>query len=462
MSAKKSSEVLGKVYGLLIIVGLVWVSPLHASGVFVSAGGPYEGEVGEEIKLDASLSYMLDGSEIDGYYWDWDKNGQWDECFASPEATHTWHSAFSGKVRIYIFYPGGVDWADADVTITGPETVMSITVSSNVQLSLEDEMGRRIGINEETGLFDMEIPGVTMMIVPPAEATLEEAEEVPLSAWAMQYNVPLVHGSTYDLTLTGTETGPFDVCIQGLEDGTCVAEKTYQDTITEGEEIRLEVAACCNNGSLNVVCNGLIYCPDMKVDPDDEIKLFVQPGGRYDTTITISETEGLRQLCSVALICSELTGTVDTIPVSNISFAPNTFSVPAGGKQEVIMTVEVPDTFFGPVTGTVTITCAGDQREEIELTVRRAGFHSPIIQVVSPVYGTVGVPVEFDATGTEDPDGNIETYCWDWNLTGEYECVDNPICEHTWDHPFTGVVRLRVVDDHGNATEQYVQVVISE
>jgi hypothetical protein len=462
MSAKESSEVFGKIYGLLIVLGLLWAAPLYANGVSVSAGGPYEGKVGEEIELDASLSYMLDGSEVGGYYWDWDKDGEWDECFGGPYATHTWHSAFSGKVRLYLFYPGGVDWADAQVKITGPETALSVTASSNVELSLEDERGRHIGINEDTGLFDVEIAGATLVLVPPATASDPEAEEIPLSAWAMQYNVPLVHGSTYDLTLTGVEAGPFEVCIQGLEDGTCVAEQTYQDTISEGEKMRLEVAACCNDGSLNVACNGLIYCPEMKVDPDDEIEIFVQPGGRYDTTITISETEGLRPLCSVAMTCSELTGNIDSIPISNIQFTPSTFSVPASSTQEVLLTIEVPDTFFGPVTGTVTVECAGDLRREIELIVRRGEFHGPIIQVVSPVYGIAGIPVEFDASGSQDLDGTIETYCWDWNLTGEYECFEGPVCEHTWDSAFTGVVHLRVVDNHGVAAQQYVQIVITE
>ena len=463
MSSEKSKEVLRKTCGLFIILGLLGASPALADGVFVSAGGPYEGKVGDEIEFDASGSHMLDDSEIDGYYWDWDKDGRWDECFCSPKATHTWHSAFSGEVRLYIYYPGAVDWADAHVEIEGPETSMSITVSSNAELYLRDEMGRFLGLNPDTGLFDADIPGVTLTAISPT--TVEDMSAsglAPTTAYGTRYDLPLVYGSTYDLTLTGVETGWFEMQVEGFEDSQRCSSVFRSDVIHEGETMTARVSACCQDGSLEITCGPLCYCPGMAVDPDDKIELTVQPGGRYETTITITETEGLRPLCGVTLTCSELTGSVDTIPASDINFNVNGFGVPAGGKQEVIMTVEVPEFFAGRVSGTITVACAGDNREEIDVIVRKAGLHAPTIQVESPVYGTVGAPVEFDATGSSDRDGGIEQYCWDWELTGEYECFDDPVCTHTWDRAFSGVVRLRVVDNDGHTAEQYVQVVITE
>lgn len=459
MSCKKSRKVLGNICGLFIVFGLFAAGPLYADGVFVSAGGPYEADVGEEIEFDASLSAMSDGSAIDGYYWDWDGDGKWDECFSLPKAKHAWHSAFSGMVRLFIFYLGGVEWADAHVTVNGPETAMAITVSSNATLRVRDEMGRFIGIDPDTGLFDMDIAGVTMTLVPPA---VSEFKEAPVEKWDMQYDIPLVNGSTYELTLTGVETGWFEVEIHGIRDGNCCPEKYLVGLINEGEEIKVDVSACCKDGELGVVCGALRYCPEMKVDPDDKIELLVQPGGLYSKTITISETEGLRPICAIVLSCSELTGTVYTIPVSDITFDENGFNVAAGGKQDVIMTVQVPEFFVGQVAGTLTVTCASGASKEIDVIVRKAGTHAPLIEIESPLYGTVGSPVEFDATGSVDIDGEIDKYCWDWDLTGQYECVDGPVVSHTWDRTFSGVVRLRAVDNEGNASETYVQVVITE
>jgi len=460
MFSQKSRQVLRPTLGVFIIPVLLWAGSALAGGIFVDAGGPYKGAVGEEIEFDAGASSMLDGSAIECYYWDWCGDGYY-ECFSSPKAKHTWHSAFSGKVRVYIFYPDGVDWAEAQVTIEGPETSMSITVSDSAQLRLRDERGRFLGINPNTGLFDMDIARCTIARVPPEIGSVGVFKEAPTSQWATQYNIPLVGGSTYDLTLTGMEREWFELRIQGVQDGVCCSDEYLVGLINPGEQIKVDVSAWCNNGNLAIECGPLRYRPELKVDPD-EIKLTVQPGGRYEATITVSETEGLRPIWGITLTCTELAGTGPTIPISHISFDKNAFNLNPGGKEEVTMTVEIPEFFAGQVAGTVTVQCAGGQSEEIDVIVRKAGVHAPTIEVVSPVYGVVGTPTKFDATGSSDMDGGIETYCWDWDLTDEYECLDDPVCEHTWDVPFNSVVRLRVVDDEGHMTEQYVQVVITE
>ncbi len=458
MSSEKSRLLFKIPFGLFLVLGFLGTNPLYAQSIFVSAGGPYEGDVGEEIEFDASLSAMSDGSAIDGYYWDWDGDGEWDECFTLPEAKHTWHSAYSGKVRLYIFYPGGVDWADARVTVEGPETAVAITLGASATLHLRADGGKTIGFDDD-GLFSMDIAGATMTLVPPTNA----ADDTPLSQYSTLLTVPLTHTDSFVLTLTGATAGSFEVRLQGLQDGKVVSDEFLVGQIAVDEEIRVSVVAGVSDGNLTVKAGPVRYSPEMEVDPDDKIELNVQPGGRYETTITISETEGLRPLLGVALTCTELTGEVYTIPVSDISFSENGFNVAAGSKQDVVMAVEIPDYFLGQVTGTLTVSCAAaDQSEEIEVIVRKAGTHAPMIEVESPVYGVVNAAVEFDATGSADIDGEIDKYCWDWNLTGKYECVDGPVVSHTWNFPFSGVVRLRVVDDEGNTSETYVQVVITE
>ena len=459
MFSGKSRLLFVTTFGLFLILGLLGGEPLYAQTVFVSAGGPYEADVGEEIEFDASGSAMSDGSPIDGYYWDWDGDGEWDECFSLPEAKHTWHSAFSGTVRLFIFYPGGVDWADARVTVKGPETAIAITLGASATLHLRADGGKTIGMDDDTGLFDMDIAGATLTLVPPTNGSADDS----LDLWSTLVTVPLTNNDSFVLTLTGAAAGPFEVRLQGIQDGKVVSDEFLVGQIAVEEEIQVDVVASVSDGNLTVKAGPLRYSPEMKVDPDDKIELNVQPGGRYETTITISETEGLRPLLGVALTCTELTGNVYTIPVSDISFSENGFNVAAGSKQDVVMAIEIPEFFLGQVTGTLTVSCAAaDQSEEIDVVVRKAGTHAPIIEVESPVYGVVNAAVEFDATGSVDIDGEIDKYCWDWNLSGKYECVDGPVISHTWDATFTGVVRLRVVDDEGNATERYVQVVITE
>ena len=88
MSSTKSNTVFRKTFKVLIVLGLLCAGPSYAGGIFVDAGGPYEGKVGDEIEFDAGASFMLDGSEIECYYWDWCGDGHF-ECFSSPTAKHT-------------------------------------------------------------------------------------------------------------------------------------------------------------------------------------------------------------------------------------------------------------------------------------------------------------------------------------------------------------------------------------
>ncbi len=462
MSSTTSNKVLLTTLVVFALFGM-FGSPLFAVSAYLTAGGPYEGNVGEEIAFDANNSTLSDGSPIEGFYWDWNGDGQWDEAFTLPQATHTWYSAFSGYVRVYVYHADGVDWADAAVTVHGPETALALTTGSSMGLYLTADQGGGLGINADTGLFDQGLTGATITLVPPTNALGEPDEDAPINAWNTQYTVPLTNGSDYTATLTSSQSGPFDLQIQGLQDGEAVSNQFVSGQIFAGEEVEVDVSVSVTDGKLVVVAASPVYFPVMKVTPDDGIDLVVQPGGRYGTTISVAETGGLRPLSRVAITSSELASENYSIPVSDISFSPNGFDVPAGGSQEVIMTVNAPEFFIGQVTGTVTVTeTASGQSEEIDVTVRKAGKFAPIVEVVSPVYGVVGSPAEFDATGSYDPDGSIVSYCWDWDLTGQYECVEGFTIEHTWNRAFSGVVHLRVTDNDGHTTDQYVPVVISD
>ncbi len=462
MSRKESNRVLLTIVVPFMVFGIFGASPLSAVTAFVDANGPYEGEVGEEIVFDAGGSHLSNGSQIEAFYWDWDGDGQWDESFSTPEARHTWFSAFAGEVRVYVFYSEGVDWADARVTIEGPETAVALTLGPSAALHLRSGGGQSFGFNETTGVFDFELAGATMMLVPPVNQSGEPDDDAPVGTWSTLYTVPLGNGSDYTATLTGNQAGPFELRLQGIQDGTRVSNAFLAGQIKQGETIQVDISVSFIGGNLQVDAGPLVYSSEMAVDPDDEIELAVQPGGRYSTVIAISETEGVRPLQGVALTSTELNGGLYAIPVSDVSFTPNGFDVEAGSQQEVIMTVDVPPFFLGQVAGTVTVKTIKGPSEEIDLIVRKAGAHAPTIEVVSPVYGVVGSPVEFDATGSYDKDGGIESYCWDWDLTGQYECFDGPVAEHAWNRSFSGVVRLRVVDDEGNQAQQYVQVVIAD
>jgi PKD repeat protein len=75
-----------------------------------------------------------------------------------------------------------------------------------------------------------------------------------------------------------------------------------------------------------------------------------------------------------------------------------------------------------------------------------AGNQPPVADANGPYTGTAGVPVQFDGSGSADPDGNIVTYSWDFG-DGTNDVGVNPT--HTYATTDTFSVTLTVVDDIG-------------
>ena len=85
----------------------------------------------------------------------------------------------------------------------------------------------------------------------------------------------------------------------------------------------------------------------------------------------------------------------------------------------------------------------------------------PVADAGGPYAGTAGVPVNFDASGSFDPDGTITLYEWDWDSDGVLDHSDAaPTTQHTWDFEYAGSVTLRVTDDDGATSVDTADVTI--
>ena len=138
----------------------LWTVASAASSpyVFASVGGPYTGTVGEPVEFDASLSYVSDGSGIAMYCWDWNQAKQFECIGGSPLIEHTWHCAYSGPVRVYVFADNNdVGWAEDYVRITGPETALCITLKADADLHVYNAHKQHVGIDYPTNGPEKEI-----------------------------------------------------------------------------------------------------------------------------------------------------------------------------------------------------------------------------------------------------------------------------------------------------------------
>lgn len=456
------------VLGTLILVSTVSLHPVFGAAdpnsvppIFASAGGPYSGTVGVPIEFNAELSYLADGNDIKGYYWDWDMTGNF-ECFTLPKCTHTWHCAYSGPVRVYIFNKAGdVDWAEAYVNVTGPETAMCVALKAAADLHLYDYSLRHVGLDYATNGPEMAVPESSYEIVDDAGKRLPLYGYLQDASVWQQIKFPLYCEGPYTVKLVGADEGPFELTVYGYQDGVCVAQESYKGDILAGETIAVAVAACCKDDCLELDCGALYYCPCIKIDPE-KIELPADPATTYEILLTISETTGRRPLRSVTLSCSNLTGAVHAISGSDVTFDLNGFDIEPGGSQTVLVTIPVPEDFLGRVSGTITIETLDDVCKTVETVVWKKGDHAPVCDPGGPYSGTVGEPITFNAAGSMDQDGYITQFCWDWDWDGQFECTSKSTIQHTWNDVFKGTVLLRVVDNEGQTSEKSVAVVVKE
>ena len=78
-----------------------------------------------------------------------------------------------------------------------------------------------------------------------------------------------------------------------------------------------------------------------------------------------------------------------------------------------------------------------------------------------PREGAAPLSVRFDGRFSHDDDGEIVEYRWDFGDPASTGTEVGDVCEHTFTHPGTYLVKLTIIDDHGSIDSQQIAVVVT-
>jgi len=155
----------------------------------------------------------------------------------------------------------------------------------------------------------------------------------------------------------------------------------------------------------------------------------------------------------------EFTATITGTPPLTYNWDFGGGAVPNGSSASApSVTLGAP----GSYSASLTVTNAfGEDTFSFTLTVVEPGNELPTAEIgATPDTGVAPLEVTLDASGSNDPDGDIVLYEWDWEGDGTYDhnSGSDASAIHTYDHPGIYYPTVRVTDDGGATDTDNVMV----
>jgi PKD repeat protein len=418
------------------------------------ANGPYSGTVGQPVSFDGSGSSDPDGT-IDSYVWDFG-DGSTD---TGSNPTHTYQTSGSFTVTLTV--------TDNDGGSSSCTTTAEIGDAPN-EPPVCDANGPYSGTVGQPVSFD-------------GSGSSDPDGTVDSYVWDFG------DGSTdtgSNPTHTYAAPGSFTVTLTVTDnDG---ASSTCTTTAEIGEAPN-EPPVCDANGPYNgTVGVPVTFDGSGSSDPDGTVDSYVwdfgdgstdtgvSPShtyvapGNFTVTLTITDNDGASSTCTTTAnitaepneppICDAngpYTGTVG----QPVSFDGSGSSDPDGTIDSYVWDFGDGSTDTGSnpthtyqasgsftVTLTVTDNEGGTSTCTTTAEIGPAENQPPVCDANGPYSGTVGQPVSFDGSGSNDPDGTIDSYAWDFG-DGSTDTGSNPT--HTYQTSGSFTVTLTVTDNQG-------------
>ena len=402
-----------------------------------NAGGPYSGQIGEAIQFDGTGSSDPDGDPLT-YLWDFGDGS----TATGPSPAHAYATSGVFTVTLGVNDGCATSICETTATINAPP--------------LCDADGPYSGDVGESITFD-------------GSGSSDPDGTIVSYAWNFgdgnvgsgpnpthTYNTPGVFVVTLTVTDNDGGTASCETTADINAPPVCDADGPYSGNV--GESITFDGSGSGDDGDI------VSYAWDFG---DGSTGSGVNPTHTYNTsglftvTLTVTDDDGATATCTTTAdinaspIC-DAGGPYSGLVGQPVQFDGSGSSDPDGTIVNYAWDFGDGGTGSGPnpthtynATGAFTVTLVVTDNDAATSTCETTanigeGNLPPICDAGGPYTGTVGVPVQFDGSGSSDPDGTIVSYAWDFG-DGNTGSGVNPT--HTYNAAGNFVVTLTVTDN---------------
>ena len=249
----------------------------------------------------------------------------------------------------------------------GTDLSLSIILASHADVHVYDSLGRHLGIDYDTMTLDQEIPGAAFRLLD------ENGDEQPFTLpipeeWRQVLNLDELSAGSYRIELVGTSDGPFELTINGLQDGEVVTTQTYSGDIVTGQRLSTHVTVTAMDGALTLLYEDLSGLPTLSVSPT-EFETAVDPDTVVQVPFTVEEIGGLETLHAVSIYATDLVGDGGVIADADVTFDMNDFDVAPGASQTVTASIPIPTEVHAPYVGSIVVESLDGGARSIAITL---------------------------------------------------------------------------------------------
>jgi PKD repeat protein len=330
-------------------------------------GGPYSGTVNIALDFDASNSSDTDGS-IASYDWDFGDGGSG----SGAKVSHTYTDTGTFSVTLTVTDDAG-DASSASI---------DVTIGAGNQSPVADAMGHYTGVEGEEITFD-------------GSASSDADGSIDSYTWDFGDGA---NGSGANPTHTYDSAGTYNITLTVIDNEGAMDSDNTTASVTEAQAKNVAPVADPAGPYSGNEGEELVFDASGSSDSDGAIKSYDWDFGDGNTGSGASPA--------------------------------HTYTV--AGTYNVTLTV----TDDGGLTASSMTTA----------TIGATSNEAPVANANGPYSGTTNIEVNFYSDGSEDPDGSIVAYSWDF---GDGNTMDGASVSHIYTEAGTYTVTLTVEDDNG-------------